>query len=65
MSRSKKDLTTKNDPLRGPWAHMRGARGQAEAIQKKTKAPPSFAKTHETAGKLEPGRYDTVRGRRK
>lgn len=32
----KRDLTTKTDPKFGPWQPMRGARGQAEAVQQKT-----------------------------
>ena len=65
MSRSKRDLTTKNDPLRGPWAPMRGARGQAEAIQKKNPPAKSSQLTHEALKGFGPGKYDTVRGRRK
>lgn len=51
MARSKKDLTTKTDYRFGPWAPMRGARGQAEAIQKRNAKPIS-----PTEDRLVPGR---------
>ena len=46
---------------------MRGARGQAEAIQRKDTKPPAKSSqlTHEALKPFGPGKYDTVRGRRK
>lgn len=39
MSRRAKDLTSRTDPRFGPWAPMRGARGEAEAIMQETRSP--------------------------
>lgn len=39
MARRAKDLTSQTDPRFGPWRPMRGARGEAEAIQQMTRSP--------------------------
>jgi hypothetical protein len=39
MPSRKRDLTTSTDPRFGPWKPMRGARGQAEAVQQNIGSP--------------------------
>ena len=39
MSRRAKDLTSRTNPRFGPWAPMRGAKGEAEAIMQETRSP--------------------------
>jgi hypothetical protein len=39
MARRKRDLTTTTDPRFGPWKPMRGARGQAEAVEQNIGSP--------------------------
>jgi len=58
MARSGKDLTTKTDARFGPWRPMRGARGQAEAIQQKIGSP---YRTAPLDSPLTPPRSDVLR----
>lgn len=39
MPKRKRDLTTDADPRFGPWRPMRGARGQAEAVEQGVASP--------------------------